>query len=89
MEATLLRHCWIADAISGRSSTTTRSIAGAEFAKFLAVFAFAYGLNFLALLVLIHGLEIHPGLSHVLSGAVYVAVSYLMNKYFVFKIVAH
>lgn len=59
-----------------------------EFTKFLAVFAFAYGLNFLTLLVLIHGLEIHPGLSQVLAGAVYVAVSYRMNKYFVFKTVA-
>jgi putative flippase GtrA len=58
-----------------------------EFTKFLAVFAIAYGLNFLALLVLVHGMEMHQGLSQVLAGLVYVSVSYLMNKFFVFKTV--
>ena len=56
-----------------------------EFTKFLAVFAFAYALNFLSLLVLVRGLEMHQGLSQVLAGMVYVTVFYLMNKFFVFK----
>lgn len=60
-----------------------------EFIIFLAVFALAYGLNFLALLALVRGMEMHQGLSQVLAGVVYVSVSYLMNKYFVFKTVAY
>jgi len=64
-----------------KSASTRRG----EFVKFLAVFAFAYGLNFLTLLLLIHGLEVYEGLSQVLAGAVYVTASYLMNKCFVFK----
>jgi putative flippase GtrA len=59
-----------------------------EFTKFLVVFALAYGLNFLALLALVHGMEMHQGLSQALAGVVYISVSYLMNKYFVFNVVA-
>jgi len=56
-----------------------------EFTKFLAVFAFAYSLNFLSLLVLVRGLGINQFLSQVLAGMVYISISYLMNKCFVFN----
>ncbi|HJV84295.1 MAG TPA: GtrA family protein [Noviherbaspirillum sp.] len=57
-----------------------------EFMRFLVVFAIAYGLNFVALLVLIHQLGVHEGVSQVVAGAVYVVSAFLMNKYYVFKI---
>ena len=63
----------------------TKSTRQGEFARFLAVFAVAYGLNFITLLFLVHRIEMHQGLSQVLAGIVYVFVSYLLNKYFVFK----
>ncbi|WP_292938391.1 GtrA family protein [Noviherbaspirillum sp.] len=57
-----------------------------EFMRFLVVFAVAYGLNFGALLVLIHRLGVHEGVSQVVAGVVYVVSAFLMNKYYVFKI---
>jgi putative flippase GtrA len=56
-----------------------------ELARFLAVFGIAYALNFAALLILIHGLDVHAGASQILAGVVYVGASFLMNKYYVFK----
>jgi putative flippase GtrA len=56
-----------------------------ELARFLAVFGIAYGLNFVALLILIHGLDVHAAASQILAGVVYVGASFLMNKYYVFK----
>ena len=56
-----------------------------EFARFLLVFGIAYALNFAVLLVLLHGLHVHAGVSQVLAGIVYVGASYLMNKFWVFR----
>jgi putative flippase GtrA len=56
-----------------------------ELIRFLIVFAVAYGLNFVALLILIHKLGLNSGLSQVLAGVVYVGISFIMNKYYVFK----
>ncbi|HYD80936.1 MAG TPA: GtrA family protein [Paucimonas sp.] len=56
-----------------------------EITRFLAVFAVAYGLNFLALLALVYRLGVHEGASQIIAGVVYVAFSYLMNKYYVFR----
>ena len=53
--------------------------------RFLLVFAFAYALNFFALVMLIHKLNIHEGVSQILAGIVYSLISYNMNKYYVFK----
>ena len=56
-----------------------------EVAPFLIVFLVAYATNFVALLVFIHKLGFNVGLSQVLAGVVYVAASFIMNKYYVFK----
>ena len=56
-----------------------------EIARFFAGFAVAYILNFLVLLVSVHGLHMSKGLSQILSGLVYVVSSFLMSKYYVFK----
>lgn len=56
-----------------------------EMIRFLIVFIVAYASNFAILIFLIHSINLHAGLSQVLAGVVYVAASYLMNKYYVFK----
>jgi putative flippase GtrA len=56
-----------------------------EFLRFLIVFAIAYALNFITLLVLIHVLGAHEGASQIVAGIVYVAASFAMNKYYVFR----
>jgi len=55
-----------------------------EFTGFLVVFAIAFALNFVTLYVLVRQLGIHEGVSQVISGAVYVLSSYIMNSQFVF-----
>lgn len=57
---------------------------GEEFMGFLVVFATAFGLNFVTLYISVHQLGIHEGVSQVISGAVYVLSSYIMNSRFVF-----
>ena len=57
-----------------------------EIVRFLAVFVVAYASNFAVLVILIHRIGIHEGASQVLAGIVYVVASYIMNKYYVFKI---
>ena len=56
-----------------------------EIIRFLAVFVVAYALNFVVLVILIHGFGIHEGMSQVLAGFIYVMASFTMNKYYVFK----
>lgn len=56
-----------------------------EIVRFLVVFAVAYGLNFAVLVLLIHNFNIHAGVSQVLAGVAYVVVSFVMNKFYVFK----
>jgi putative flippase GtrA len=57
-----------------------------EILKFLTAFIVAYASNFAVLVILIHRIGMHEGASQVLAGLVYVAASFIMNKYFVFKI---
>ena len=57
-----------------------------EIARFLAVFVIAYASNFVVLVILIHVIGMHEGASQVIAGLVYVAASFIMNKYYVFKI---
>ena len=57
-----------------------------EIIRFLAAFSVAYAANFAMLVTLIHRVGIHAGASQVLAGLVYVFASYLMNKYYVFKV---
>ena len=56
-----------------------------EVTPFLVVFLIAYATNFVVLLFLIHKLNLNEGLSQVLAGIVYVATSFIMNKYYVFN----
>lgn len=57
-----------------------------EIFRFLAVFIIAYALNFAVLLILIHWIDLHEGASQLMAGFVYVIASFIMNKYYVFKI---
>lgn len=57
-----------------------------EIVRFVTVFVVAYALNFAALLILIYQLGLHKGASQVVAGIVYVVASFLMNKYYVFKV---
>jgi len=56
-----------------------------EVARFLVVFIIGYGLNFAILVTLIHKFGMHEAMSQILAGIFYVAVSFFMNKYYVFK----
>jgi putative flippase GtrA len=56
-----------------------------EVVRFLACFGIAYGLNFLTLIVMIHWLHLHEGLSQIIASAAYVVSAYLMNKFYVFR----
>jgi len=58
----------------------------AEMLRFLAVFVVAYVSNYLVLIILIHRIEVHEGVSQILAGLIYVIVSFVMNKYYVFKV---
>jgi len=56
-----------------------------EIWRFIAVFIVAYTLNFLVLILLIHQLNFHEGLSQLVAGVFYVVSSFVMNKYYAFK----
>ncbi len=53
--------------------------------RFLMVFAVAYPANLALLMFLTRILGLHAGLSQIVAGALYVVVSYLMNRRFVFS----
>ncbi|MDQ7989769.1 MAG: GtrA family protein [Candidatus Dactylopiibacterium sp.] len=55
-----------------------------EFLRFFVVFVVAYLANLAMLVLLVRGLEFHPGVSQIVSCGVYFVSSFLMNKYFVF-----
>ncbi len=57
----------------------------AEMLRFLVVFVAAYLANFGMLLLCIDVLHVHEAVSQVVAGGVYVAASFLLNKYYVFK----
>lgn len=56
-----------------------------ELLRFLIVFLIAYLANLGVLLASIRYAGMHEGMAQVLAGAVYVATSFLMNKYYVFR----
>ncbi|MEN3110442.1 GtrA family protein [Uliginosibacterium paludis] len=62
---------------------------GLEFLKFLCVFAVAYLLNLIVLIVLVRGVGFHAGWAQAVSGVVYVGASFVMNKFFVFSTRTH
>ena len=55
-----------------------------EFLRFIIVFCLAYGANFVMLIILIHLFDVDNGVSQLLAGVVYVVISFILNKYFVF-----
>lgn len=57
-----------------------------EIIRFLAVFVVAYASNYVVLILLIHRLGVHEGVSQILAGLIYVITSYVMNKHYVFNI---
>ena len=56
-----------------------------EALRFVAVFGVAYSLNLLMLMLLIDRLHWHKGWAQVVAGVVYVGVSFLMQKLYVFR----
>lgn len=69
-----------------RSYTFRSSARGfGEPAKFLAVFGVSYLANVMTLVALIEVAGLHEGLSQILAGATYVGISFILNKYFVFR----
>lgn len=56
-----------------------------ELVKFLTVFIIAYAVNFVVLVALTRGINLHSGISQIIAGAAYVMSSYFLNKLFVFK----
>ena len=57
-----------------------------EIIKFLSVFFIAYATNFILLIILIHKFGVNEGVSQVLTGIVYIATSYMLNKNYVFNL---
>jgi len=56
-----------------------------EMIRFLIVFIISYASNFMMLLILIYAIGVHEGLSQVIAGFVYIITSFILNKYYVFK----
>ena len=56
-----------------------------EIAKFVFVFLVAYALNFVTLVALVRYFKVNPLYAQIISGALYVGTSFLLNKYFVFR----
>ncbi|CAN7664027.1 MULTISPECIES: GtrA family protein [unclassified Variovorax] len=55
------------------------------FVRFLVVFAVAYASNFVALVILVRAIGVHEAVSQILASAVYVVVSFVMSKLYVFR----
>lgn len=62
-----------------KSKTTSEAV------KFVAVFAVAYSANLVALMLLITLFNIHQGLAQLVAGAIYILLSYILNKRYVFQ----
>lgn len=56
-----------------------------ELLRFIGVFVVAYGVNLAVLCVLLKFSLIHEAISQILAGFVYVVLSYVMNKFLVFR----
>jgi putative flippase GtrA len=56
-----------------------------EFVRFGVVFLVAYTANLGVLIVLVRTLEIHPGLSQLIAGVIYIGTAYMLNKHYVFR----
>ncbi len=72
-------------ALNKRFTFQSEAAARGELLRFILVFAFAYLLNLGVLLVCIRWWTVHAALAQVIAGVVYFIVSFLLNKYFVFR----
>lgn len=57
----------------------------AEMIRFGVIFVLAYVANLGVLVVLVQGAGMHEGLAQVVAGVVYFGLSYLLNRYYVFR----
>jgi putative flippase GtrA len=57
----------------------------AELARFVAVFLLSYAANILVLLFCIDIAKIHEAIAQVVAGMFYVATSFMLNKFYVFR----
>ena len=57
-----------------------------EFTKFVLVFLVSYSVNLFTLYVLIQYTSVNEALAQIISGAVYVLCSYIMNKFIVYRV---
>jgi len=55
-----------------------------EIIRFVAIFLLAYLANLAALVLLIRHAGMHEGAAQVIAGVVYFALSFVLNKYYVF-----
>ncbi len=55
-------------------------------ARFVLVSLLAYSANLVMLLVLIKEAKIHEGISQILAGIVYIVASFMLNKFYVFRV---
>lgn len=77
---------WVASYVLNRKYTfNSKQSHRSEIVRFIAVVVIAYALNFAVLVILIHRVGIHEGVSQILAGIAYVITSFVMNKYYVFK----
>ena len=56
-----------------------------ELLRFLAVFFLAYIANFATLFVCLHTLTLHPAVSQIIAGVIYIVTSYWLNHHYVFN----
>lgn len=63
----------------------SRGRSSSELLRFLAVFAVAYCVNLAVLYELLKFSFTHEAVSQILAGIVYVILSYMMNKFLVFR----
>lgn len=57
-----------------------------EFLLFVLFFLLAYGVNLIVLYILIYYAGVHEAVSQLLAGAVYIACSFLLQKFFVYSV---
>lgn len=63
----------------------SRSAPQSEIVRFLVVFAIAYLMNLALLVFAVDQMGVHPAVGQVLAGVIYILVTFLLNKYYVFR----
>jgi putative flippase GtrA len=71
--------------LNRRFTFGSRDTKAPEFARFLATFGIAFAANFAVLALLVRVLGVHPAVSQVVAGIVYVGTSYALSRRYVFR----